>query len=553
MNLILLFAVIRKFGLAMFAGVACACGLFLAACATAATGRTHTNGVAVLDEEYAHLPPAFYDFVYSETGNMAIHIPDIVRQSRLYTEYVQRVAKAKATVKASPHVAAVDDRRSLQAYAKGVTSVVMEVINYESPIPFEKYLSYNRSVLIGECINVSEGDHRGVYSITIRVDHKNSPALPDLFEEFGEFKFYLSIWAEDHKIPFETGKTYMIYADKIQIIETVLKSEIPWMVDFYLGAQLMGIDDMDRKEIAARNGGSFNPILPDWFPLDLGYSPPDSLFSISPYQQIGGIDFDMGKISDGPVFGYNPFVNKQVWNDEALQYAPFIELDRNGVEGAINSKAGFLWKKWIQLAQIAQSTLKVITTSNLEAIPLFQRDVRIFGSGGRAFTEDEYQNGARVCMVSTMLAWQNGWEIGDSISLAFFNNGYTYNSAPPSNIRPIPYTMRGDQMDNPVTYKIIGFYSMPDLNYTYDHIDANTIFVPDTSIKKEYPAPMNSFIDPETGEEMIFYPHNLYLPEQYGMFSVLLKKGHYNAFWKEMKARDLGDLFYFLEEYSVRR
>ncbi|MDR0554664.1 MAG: hypothetical protein LBG76_07700 [Treponema sp.] len=468
-------------------------------------------------------------------------------------EYLQTISKAKEAAKASPYVIAADDRRSLLAYAKGVTPIAAEEPYDRTKAP-RLNESYIRSVLIGECTGIEEASSNRSIA-TIRVDHKNSPALPEFFERYTELKVYSNIWAEGRRIPFETGETYMIYADTFEAaakeyLSPTETQNIVWTTS------VNGIDALDRIAISKHLGDALSGVQDDF------YTPLRSLISLSPYQRVGGIDFDIGQIIETGADNSRPnFQNWareekqgfQAWSTEALQYAPFIKLDKTGVAGALNAKAGFLWKKWIRLAQIAQSTLRVIAADRWEAIPFFHEDPRVYN--GRAITEAEFRAGARVCVVSGQLAMQNGWKKGDVLLLAFFNNGYIYSDndpleGVPLQIRPIPYTMSGVELDSPVEYQIIGFYTDNRSHITRD-FDAHTIIVPTASIK-EYPAPQAAPItDPETGGKLI--PVFQYYLSEYpeGMFSVILKKGCAEAFEAEMAARGFGGLFIYNAGYFV--
>jgi hypothetical protein len=548
----------RKTSRAQFAGLTLAAltsGLLIAACATAKDyAYVYVPYVAVLNE---------YDMAAYPS-----YTSDPIAGARQYMAYLQAFAKAKEAAQASSHSIAADNRRSLMAYVKGIASaptVYIERQGIPNRYDLQKYEPYSRSVFIGECTGIEEIGPGSEYVITIRIDHANSPALPDVFNPCEEFKMRSNIRAEGNRVPFELGVTYMIYAEKFALMwiddteEEDEKSELfPWRRDYWLGAWIHGIDDFDRE------------LLPrELLPRELqDTSLPARLLSTSPYQKAGGIDFDIGAITGADmtfeVAGlelmqrYYPrdsgVVNLQVWSDEALQYAPFIKLDTSGAAGALNSKAGFLWKKWIALAQIAQSTVEVIAINRWDAAPYFADVPHV---SGRVFTEAEYRDGAKVCVISGSLADQNGLNIGDTIPLAFFNNGYSHRylegKPDPFGLLPIPYTMSGAQMDSPVEYKIIGFFKSPDIGDggSFIEFDANTVIIPGASIKEKYAAPLAApLTDPETGEKLIPVTP-FYLPERYGMFSVVLKPGASDAFQEEMTKRGWGGLWSWYGGYTV--
>ena len=75
---------------------------------------------------------------------------------------------------------------------------------------------------------------------------------------------------------------------------------------------------------------------------------------------------------------------------------------------------------------------------------------------GRGFTDDDYQNGNHVCIVSRELANFNRWKVGDTIDFSFFESKYMYTRTS-DELFPIYDTYTEGFFDSG-TYEIIGLY-----------------------------------------------------------------------------------------------
>ncbi len=139
-------------------------------------------------------------------------------------------------------------------------------------------------------------------------------------------------------------------------------------------------------------------------------------------------------------------------------------------------------------------SVNAVTTSDLTSMLPFHKG-NLSVTEGRLFSEEDYANGTKVCIVSSHLAQLNGWRVGDRIDLAFYGSVYKYAS---SNTAYVPrYQEPTEGFFDEGSYEIIGLYdglvttdvSGPDIKYT-EAIGALWIdvYLPEKSVQNA-PAP----------------------------------------------------------------
>ncbi len=100
-------------------------------------------------------------------------------------------------------------------------------------------------------------------------------------------------------------------------------------------------------------------------------------------------------------------------------------------------------------------SVNAVTTSDLTSVlPFYKGTLSV--TEGRLFSAEEYDSGAKVCIISSHLAQLNGWKLGDRIDLSFYNTTYLYDS---SNAGYIPrYNQPVEGFFDEGGYEIIGLY-----------------------------------------------------------------------------------------------
>lgn len=178
------------------------------------------------------------------------------------------------------------------------------------------------------------------------------------------------------------------------------------------------------------------------------------------------------------------------------------------------TEAGAYFRDAAEICKINGSALTVVSTEDMSAyLPFHQGGVYL--SQGRNFTEEDYANGNKVCIVSKYLADQNGWKIGHKLDMFFFEANYGFNvqsEAVASYYEPLEehydsttdtYSLEmTDRFFDEGTFEIVGFYSgnvtfsdfSKDIQYTKDEgIDRRIIFVPQASVENQPDVPLSKY------------------------------------------------------------
>ena len=165
---------------------------------------------------------------------------------------------------------------------------------------------------------------------------------------------------------------------------------------------------------------------------------------------------------------------------------------------------------------------QVQTTNDITSVPSYH----IGGASlceGRLITEEEYESGAMVCMVSEEQAFFQNWSIGDKLNIQLFETFYQ----PTERLafsQPV-WDSDENHFIHEGEYEIVGFYSNNPVSGNSD-ISANTL---DMSIFNIY-LPEKSVPAVQPLEER--YVHS-------SLFSVKLKNGSIDDFISDMEAKGL--------------
>ena len=183
--------------------------------------------------------------------------------------------------------------------------------------------------------------------------------------------------------------------------------------------------------------------------------------------------------------------------------APTIAHLNGTAEEFLASEEGKLWRETLGNIEVNNHAFPIAGIQDLSWITAFARNKAELVQG-REFSQEELDSGAKVCIISSVLAQDNGLSVGDTISPQFYNydphSPYQkfveddYNVTQPgayfySSHTPIVTTE---------TYTIVGIYEQDvvwqapfasatgvgeeDQLYTFS---PNTIFVPETSVSSD--------------------------------------------------------------------
>lgn len=121
--------------------------------------------------------------------------------------------------------------------------------------------------------------------------------------------------------------------------------------------------------------------------------------------------FDYSWITTGTETTYFELNHLQIWPCA-------VKLD-GSLEDFLADPANQDWSDYLEVWDKAHHSVPVMGTDNLESMYSFlNHDVSI--SQGRSFTPEEYEAGAKVCIISESLAQASGLALGDTIPLSQF-------------------------------------------------------------------------------------------------------------------------------------
>lgn len=200
---------------------------------------------------------------------------------------------------------------------------------------------------------------------------------------------------------------------------------------------------------------------------------------------------------------------KEFEGDYVSEYVPFpiltsdqVDLEGNSVadevagdhfcdvvtEGFYETKRGKRWMNLVESWDYARHIFPVTGTDDINLLmPFYNGNAYI--SGGREFTQEEYERGDRVCLVSELFAQHTGLQIGDQLHLAlqYANHRRTPGDAFGSNSMAVFSLLNAEGEIYPVfeeaDYEIVGTYGgQAGLKDEYG-MGYNEILIPSSSVK----------------------------------------------------------------------
>ena len=145
------------------------------------------------------------------------------------------------------------------------------------------------------------------------------------------------------------------------------------------------------------------------------------------------------------------------------------------------------WRLALQEVDTQYHTFPVIGTDLLESLYTFHQK-QSFITKGRSFTDAEYQNGAKVCLISESTALASDLHVGDEIDMSFYwgiNSNKMTAIHPTWRAQPEPYSAKLGFTGEPRRYRVIGIYRQSNLWDTTGYsFTPNTVFVPAASLNE---------------------------------------------------------------------
>ena len=241
----------------------------------------------------------------------------------------------------------------------------------------------------------------------------------------------------------------------------------------------------DRKEIVEMTDGEGNP-WPDDAPL---YKDPvtgqEEPLYMDRFHTISCNVTDMSQ----PWMEYD-------WNEKTQEYevqrvihfdtdydlASFTLLP-DGVTAEELIASSPTWQKAVEAIRVSDHSVPVLAVNHLEAVADFASG-RAQITQGRGISQEEYRDGAAVCLISESLSRESGLNVGDTLPLSLyeFDRDLPYSYLTEYNPRSFLYLPdRGFQQET--EYTVIGLYRQSsEWVTTPTSFTPNSVFVPEKSV-----------------------------------------------------------------------
>lgn len=183
---------------------------------------------------------------------------------------------------------------------------------------------------------------------------------------------------------------------------------------------------------------------------------------------------------------------------------PIYQEYEGNLEDFLASEEGTLWREtWIPMCERNYASANLLLTDNLYSILAFN-DGTAGILDGRDFTQEDYETGAEVCIVSSAYAQKNGLSLGDTLHMELYScdsalgmswiqSGFSVSTEMLNLFEPLKEENKlGLQKD----YTIVGIYSAPEFPVSRYAFDCNTVLVPKNSVPNSstYELPGNSLL-----------------------------------------------------------
>ena len=206
------------------------------------------------------------------------------------------------------------------------------------------------------------------------------------------------------------------------------------------------------------------------------------------------------------------------YNAMSADAPPIYQEYQGNLEDFLASEDGTLWREnWIPMCERNYASANVLLTDNIYSILAFN-DGTASILDGRYFTQEDYETGAQVCMVSSAYAQKNGLALRDTLNMDLYScdsvlgmswvqSGFSVSTDMLNLFEPLKDE---NKLDFQKEYTIIGIYSAPEFPVSRYAFDCNTILVPKNSVpdSSTYEKPGNSLLtsavlDNGTGEAFL--------------------------------------------------
>jgi hypothetical protein len=413
------------------------------------------------------------------------------------------LSKVKQAAASSQYAKYTDIREYLMGYNPDMTSIGSEAANCG-------LFPYAYSIITGVCESVGYSNFANYYAI-IKIDKDDLNILPNFVVESPKYEDteYISIsgtsLTTDLEFPFKAGEKYIIYA--------------------YIGGY-----DFDNK----RWQGNLN------------------------YRNRSNTDYEEYFLSEDDKKEHPEYNRNHVYKilDDSMLPCHILSIDAQSFLDTGNEK----WNEIVNNCRITKRSTEILLTDDMYSIYSFNVG-DAFILAGRAIRNDEYEQGAKVCVVNSSFLYANDLKIGDKIKISVYESDFiedykmirsgSVGEAAGENdtedyFAPLGY--KGQDFITEIEYEIVGMYSIPpSMDRGELIISQNTLIAPSRSIEGDFntkptEAEVVRSID---GTIQRFKMERTSIP---GSFSVVIENGKTEEFEEEMVALGYGGMFYYFDQ-----
>ena len=413
------------------------------------------------------------------------------------------LGKVKEAAAGLQYTRYTDNREYLMGYSPNVTSSVING-NYDSSYP------YAYSIVTGVCESVGYSNYAN-YSAIIKIDKEDLNILPYFVENLNYSDTeYIDIQGHyltsDLDFPFKAGEKYIIYA----------------YINGYDYEYKRWVGYLDYKKTE--------------------YSEYSERYVLSDKEKTEHPEFNRDSV--------------QRILDDSMLSCHILSTDAKSFLDSGNER----WKEIVNNCRITKHSTEILLTDNIYSIYSFNIG-DVFILRGRAIRKDEYEQGAKVCVVNSSFLYANNLKIGDKVKLSVYESDFiedykmirsgSVGEAAGENdtedfFTPLGY--EGQGFINEIEYEIVGVYRLPPSAERGELLlSSNVMIVPSKSIEGDFntkPTEAEVVRDVD-GTIQRFKMERTSIP---GSFSVVIENGKTKEFEEEMAALGYGGMFYYFDQ-----
>ncbi|MDD4543127.1 MAG: hypothetical protein PHY13_05080 [Clostridia bacterium] len=414
------------------------------------------------------------------------------------------LTKVKQAAADSQYTRYTDNREYLMGYNPDMTSVGNLAAN-------SGLFPYAYSIITGVCESVGYSIYAS-YSAIIKIDKDDLNILPNYVVEDSKYENieYISIsgtsLTTDLEFPFKAGEKYIIYA------------------------YISGYDNEYKRWTGTIN-----------------------------YKSLGNTDYEEYHVLSEEEKKEHPEYNRDfVYKilDDSMLLCHILSTDAQSFLDSGNE----IWNEIVNNCRITKHSTEILLTDDMYRIYTFNvGDAYVYR--GRIIREDEYEEGAKVCLINSSFAYYNGLDIGDKIKLSVYESDFTVgnrivrSSGAGSTVGEndsveyfAPLGYKGQGFITEVEYEIVGMYSLPPSAARGELlISQNVLIAPSKSIEGDFNTKPVEVEVVRRIDEVIhrFKMERTSIP---GSFSVVIENGKTEEFEEEMTALGYGGMFYYFDQ-----